>query len=167
MSFALLIIGITLIVAAVRDTQRDLISLLYGDFTGQGNFWFWIAAILIIGAVGYIPRLKPISDGFLVIVLLVLVLSKGDPKKNAGGGFFKMFTEALAGTTQAAAPNQGVADAITGAIGGVTGRPGAPAANRGSGPDGSWTAQDKIEMSRQPVSCPAGMTYQGPLLGCR
>lgn len=98
MSFALLIIGITLVVAAVRNTQGALITLVSGDFQGPGNFLYWIVALLLIGALGYIPKLKPVSDGFLVLIILALVLSKGNPSKNVSGGFFKQLTDALSST---------------------------------------------------------------------
>lgn len=105
MPFALLIIGAVLLVSAVRNSQDDLFALVKGDFTGQGNFVFWIVSLLIIGAVGYIPRLKPISDGFLVLVLVVLFLTKGNPN-GVGGGFFSKFTSALQ-STQTAQPSTG------------------------------------------------------------
>lgn len=103
MAFALLIIGITLVVASVRGTHMSLISLIYGDFSGPGNFWYWIAALLVIGAIGYVDKLKPLSDGLLVVILLALVLGKGDPKKNPGGGFFQYVQDALKSTTSASA----------------------------------------------------------------
>lgn len=97
MPFALLIIGIVLIVAGVRNTQGILFTLLKGDFTGNGNFIFWFVSILLIGSIGYIEKLKPLSTAFLVLVLMALFLSKGDPSKS-GGGFFKQFSTALGGT---------------------------------------------------------------------
>jgi len=117
MAFALLIIGITLVVAAVRNTQGDLITLLIGDFTGPNNFIYWIVALLIIGAVGYVPKLKPVSDGFLVIVILALFLSKGRPDSKTGG-FFKQFTDALGTTTKA--PATGATGTTGGGPGGAT-----------------------------------------------
>jgi hypothetical protein len=99
MPFALLIIGAVLLTASVRNTQDDLFTLVKGDFSGQGNFIFWVVSLLIIGAIGYIPKLKPISDGFLVLVLIVMFLTKGNPS-GVGGGFFEKFTTALKGTTQ-------------------------------------------------------------------
>ena len=101
MAFALLLIGITLVVSAVRDTQGNLVSLISGDFTGPANFWYWIAALLAVGAIGYVPRVKPVSDGLIVLIVLALFLSKGNPK-SAGGGFFQKFTEALSSTTKPA-----------------------------------------------------------------
>lgn len=98
MPFALLIIGIILLVAAVRDSQDDLFKLVKGDFTGPNNFVFWVVSLLIIGAVGYIPKLKPISVGFLTLVLLVLFLSRGNPQNATSGGFFEKFTAAIKGT---------------------------------------------------------------------
>lgn len=94
MPFVLLIAGTVLLVAAVRNTQDNLFSLIKGDFTGPNNFIFWFIAILAIGAVGYIPKAKPISTAFLVLVVLVLVLTRGNPN-NAGGGFFAQFSSQI------------------------------------------------------------------------
>lgn len=87
MPFALLIIGVFLLVAAVRGTQSQLFALVQADFTGQNNFIYWFTAILIIGAIGYIPKLKSVSVVFLVLVVVVLFLSKG--------GFFQEFTTGI------------------------------------------------------------------------
>jgi hypothetical protein len=97
MPFALLIIGVVLVVAGARQKQGDLFNLLLGDFTGANNFLFWFVSILIIGALGYVPKLKPLSTGLLVLVILVLFLTKGNPS-GVGGGFFGQFTSALKGT---------------------------------------------------------------------
>ncbi len=113
MPFALIIIGAALLIAAVRNTQSDLFGLLKDDFKGQNNFIFWMVAILAIGVVGYVPKLKPISVAFLGLIVLVLFLAKGDPTK-AGGGFFEKFTAGLWQTTStAAAPVASQAQATT------------------------------------------------------
>jgi len=85
MAFVLLIIGITLLVAGVQNTQADLFTLLKKDFSA---FLMWFIAIFLIGALGYIPKLKPLSTAFMGLVILVLFLSKGT-------GFFAQFTSAL------------------------------------------------------------------------
>lgn len=97
MPFALLIIGVVLITAGVRNSQDDLFKLVKGDFTGDSNFFFWFVSILFIGAIGYVKALKPISTAFLVLVLLVLFLTKGNPSSSSGG-FFAKFTQALGST---------------------------------------------------------------------
>lgn len=108
MPFALLIIGIVLLIAAVRNTYGatnavtggpGLGALLQNDFTGSNNFVYWVVAILIIGALGYIPKLKPLSVALLTLVIIVLLISKGNPS-NTGGGFFQQLTTALGTTTQ-------------------------------------------------------------------
>jgi hypothetical protein len=91
MAFVLLIIGITLLVAGVQDTQSDLFALLKKDFSA---FLMWFIAIFLIGALGYIPKLKPLSVAFMGLVILVLFLSKGK-------GFFSQFQSAL-GSAQSA-----------------------------------------------------------------
>jgi hypothetical protein len=84
MPFALIFVGVLFLVVGYRGTERDLITLLKGDFTGPGNFIWWIVSIMVIGALGYVPKLKSLSDGFLVLVLLVLFISNP--------GFFSQFT---------------------------------------------------------------------------
>ena len=92
MPFALLIVGTLLLVSGVRGTSGQLATLVKQDFTGSGNFIYWIVAILILGAIGYSDELKPLSRIFTVLVIVVLFLSNG--------GFFQQFTSAL-GTVNA------------------------------------------------------------------
>lgn len=96
MPFALLLIGVWLLIAGVRNTAGPatqpgtLFYLLHNDFTGPNNFIYWFLAIILIGAVGYIPKLKPVSTGFLALVLVVLFLKRGNVN-GVGGGFFSQF----------------------------------------------------------------------------
>lgn len=106
MPFALFLIGIWLLIAGVRNTAGPastpgtLFALLHGDFTGTDNFAYWFIAIVLIGAIGYIPKLKSLSTAFLVLVLVVLFLKKGS-STGVGGGFFDQFISGL-GITQTA-----------------------------------------------------------------
>jgi len=100
MPFVLVTIGVILLVASIRNTQGQLFTLIGGDFTGTNNFIYWFVSILLIGAVGYIPKLKPFSVAFLTLVVMILFLTKGNPS-GIGGGFFSKFTQAL-GSTQTA-----------------------------------------------------------------
>lgn len=71
--------GIILVIAGVRnrvvDGNPSLASLLKDDFSGTVPFWKWLLAILLIGAIGYIPNLAPISRGFMALVIIVFLLS--------------------------------------------------------------------------------------------
>lgn len=71
--------GLILIVAGTRGRVNSgspsLVSLVKDDFTGTNPFWKWMLAILLIGAIGYIPNLRPISRGFMVLVIVVFLLS--------------------------------------------------------------------------------------------
>ena len=71
MILILLVIGAILIVAAFRNSQQSLFAALYEDIPA---FITWAAAIFAIGAVGFIPGLKPVSRGILALVLVVIVL---------------------------------------------------------------------------------------------
>lgn len=104
MPFALLLVGLLLLISGVRNTQDTLFSTVKGDFTGQNNFIYWFVAILIIGSVGYIPKLKPISTGFLALVIVVLFLKKGN-STGAGGGLFAQLTSALSSTSTGVSAN--------------------------------------------------------------
>lgn len=93
MPFLFIVAGLVLTIAAGRGTQDDLISLLKTDFTGKNNFVYWLFSILIIGAVGYIDALRPVSRAFMVLVIIVLFLKNG--------GVFSQFTSAIGGTQTA------------------------------------------------------------------
>lgn len=67
-----LFIGAILVVAAIRNSQGALFTALYNDVPA---FVVWAAAIFAIGAVGFIPGLKPVSRGLLALVILVIVLN--------------------------------------------------------------------------------------------
>ena len=97
MPFALIIVGLLLLVSGVRGTNGDLASLVKGDLSGDNNFIYWIVSILIIGSIGYIKDFEKLSRAFLVLVIVVLFLKKGDPN-GVGGGFFSKFTSALTST---------------------------------------------------------------------
>ena len=81
MPFFLLIVGSIFLVAAVRGNQDDLIKLIKDDFSGNNNFIYWVMAIVFISMLGNIKVLKPVSDAFLALVILVIIVAsykKGD-----------------------------------------------------------------------------------------
>lgn len=71
MLFVALIIGAVLLVAAIRNSQGTLFSALRQDVPEYG---VWAAAIVAVGAIGFIPGLKPIARGLLALVILVILL---------------------------------------------------------------------------------------------
>ncbi len=66
-----LLIGAVIIIAAIRNSQGALFTALGQDVPG---FVVWAAALFAVGAVGYVPGLKPVSRGLLALILLVLIL---------------------------------------------------------------------------------------------
>lgn len=90
MPLVLIAVGIALVIAATRGTLQTgpnngpgLLGLLYNDFVGPGNFFAWIVAIGLVGAVGYIRPLRPVSDAFMVLIIIVFLLAA-----NKGGKDF-------------------------------------------------------------------------------
>jgi hypothetical protein len=92
--YALIIAGIVLAIAGVRNTHSALFSLLQNDFTGNRSFVWWSLSIIGIGAVGYVEDLKPLANAFLALLLIVLLI--------ANKGVFKQFTDALKNPVPAA-----------------------------------------------------------------
>lgn len=72
MPLIILLIAVLLIVAAIRNSQSALFSAIATDVP---EFVVWAAAIVALGVAGFVPGLKPISRGLLVLVLVVLVLN--------------------------------------------------------------------------------------------
>lgn len=86
----------------LQGTQQKpgLLDLLYADFVGPGNFFGWVAAIGLIGAVGYVKQLRPVSDAFMVLIIIVFLLAA-----NKGGkDFFSSLTSQLVEGTSKAPP---------------------------------------------------------------
>lgn len=77
MPFVLILIGAILLVAGLRNTYADLWQLVKTDFTEQNGFLSWVAAIAVVGGLGYVPKLRPLSVAFMTLLLVVLILSNG------------------------------------------------------------------------------------------
>ncbi len=75
MPYAILAIGLVLVVSAFQGTTAALGKELRDDFTGPGNFFFWIASVVAVGAVGYYTPAQRFAKLFLVLILLAMVLS--------------------------------------------------------------------------------------------
>lgn len=75
--------GLVLVLTGLNGDAGELYGLVAQDFTGQGSFIYWMLAILILGALGYVKGLENLSKAFLVLVLIVLFLDNG--------GFFAQF----------------------------------------------------------------------------
>lgn len=117
MPFALVIVGLLLIVTGAKDTYREFGTELVADFTGPGNFTYWLAAMGAVGAVGYYPPLKGFSRLFLGLILLAMFISNR--------GFFAKLTGALA---------SGPETPVSEPVGKTT-----PAATSGQNPGGQGT----------------------------
>jgi hypothetical protein len=90
MPLVLLLLGALFLTAAIRGKQDLLFATLKDDFTGPRNFFYWGLSLFIIGALGYIKPLRPISNSFMVLVFLILMLSNR--------GFFDKFIEQMSAT---------------------------------------------------------------------
>lgn len=88
MAFALVAIGLILIITGFKDTYAQLGAQLKTDFTGAHSFAAWILAIGAVGALGYVRQLQTFSTLFMTLIIVGLVLSQQ--------GFFQKFSAAWA-----------------------------------------------------------------------
>lgn len=110
MPLALILLGVLFLTAAVRGNKCNgqqcsdlLFTTLKSDFTGPNNFIYWGIALFIIGGAGYYKPLKPLSNAFLGLIILVLFISNR--------GFFQKFMDQIQSTTVAnssASANQSI-----------------------------------------------------------
>lgn len=76
MGLALLVVGIVLVLSAIRGYTAELGKLVRGDFTGSGSFGLWAVAIVILSAIGGIGGgAKTLSRAFLGLVFIVLIFA--------------------------------------------------------------------------------------------
>ena len=90
MPLLLLAIGILFVATGLNNTTGNLFGLLGKEFSGSDNkpsFIPWLVSLLIIGSLGYIDKIKPLANMFLVLVMTVLVI--------VNKGVFQQFTSAF------------------------------------------------------------------------
>lgn len=100
MPIVALIIGVLLIVTGLNNrltgpATPNLVSLIGEDINpsnGTAGFGVWVLAILFIGALGYFRPLRPISNGFLILLFLGIFLAGNGSQ---GTGFFAQLTNAF------------------------------------------------------------------------
>ena len=107
MPYLLIIIGAVLLVSGVKDTTKKLFSLVSGDFAGKHTYLSWAAAILGIGAIGYIEELQTFSRTFMGLVVVVLFLSNGGFFNKFQSEFFSVTGTGAAGLTSTQAQTFG------------------------------------------------------------
>lgn len=85
-----LLVGALFIWAGFNNRLGELASLIKEDFSptdGSRGFAVWVVAIFAIGAIGYYRPAKPLSNAFLLLVVVSLILSNR--------GFFRRFQQGL------------------------------------------------------------------------
>lgn len=87
MGFVLVAGGLLMIVTGAKGTYSQFGSQVASDFTGPGNFTYWIVSLGAVGSLGYIEALRAFSRMFMALILIAMVLSNK--------GFFAKFSDAL------------------------------------------------------------------------
>ena len=77
MPWSFVCVGLLLCILAVKpdNSLHDFASTAYNDLSGETGFLKWLAAIVIIGAIGYLPDMQGVSTAFLILCLIAFVVS--------------------------------------------------------------------------------------------
>lgn len=102
MPFVFIIAGILFLMLSYNGTTGDFEKLLKNEFTGSQSFLVWASAIVILGLIGFFKPVRPITDAFIGLILLVIILQHS--------GLFAQFNSAIrAPVAPAPAPTGSVA----------------------------------------------------------
>jgi hypothetical protein len=100
MPFVFIIVGLVFLVTAIRGTQSDMLGLVKSEFVGKNSFIPWASAILILGALGYVKTIRPVTDGMIMLVVLAMVLANK-------GGFASALNNQIRNPIAPATPSAG------------------------------------------------------------
>lgn len=141
MPFVFLLIGAGLLVVVVQGNARAATKLLSSEFGGKNSFVPWVSALVILCALGYIKAVRPITDAFVGLIILVMIIVA----ETNGQNFFASFNKQIRNpVTPAAEPTVASSDRP------VTYQPGS------SVPDGSMSPADPNSVPNNPIFPPPG-----------
>jgi Mg2+/citrate symporter len=72
MPLILIFLGIVLSWAGIKNTHKELWKLTTEDLHGYA---FWVIAIILVGSLGYVKTLRPLSVAFLTLLMVALLLN--------------------------------------------------------------------------------------------
>jgi len=97
MSWGLLIAGLILATASIRGNQRELFTLLKDDFAGDNPFIYWAMSIIVLILIGNWKAAKPLTDAFVGLVILVIVVNTYNDGEDLFGSFMRQVREGMSG----------------------------------------------------------------------
>lgn len=88
-----MVIGIILLVTVIRGNQNELVELLKSDFSGQGNFIIWVLVFVVLVALGNWKTIRPITDAFIGLIIVVIFLAAYRDRKDLFSSFVSQLKE--------------------------------------------------------------------------
>lgn len=78
MPVVFIVLGIFLLIIAARGQAGEMVDILGDDLTGKPNFFGWLIALAMLGAVNtFAPKeFKGVTNAFSILILVVLLLSQ-------------------------------------------------------------------------------------------
>lgn len=116
MPFALVIIGLLMIITGINNTYAQFGSQLQTDFGGSKGFIVWALALSAVGALGYIENLRTFSHYFMALILISFILSNKGVFQNLQAALAKGPTAPNAPPSQASLSSSSSTSALTSAI---------------------------------------------------
>lgn len=101
MPFALTAVGLLLVITGFQNTYRQFGKMVQGDFSGANSFIYWMAAVAVVGGLGYIKGLESFSRAFMVLILTALVIAMYKQNPNV---FSNITTGLSSGSTESVNP---------------------------------------------------------------
>ena len=77
MPIVAIIVGAIMLDLAFRGTEHEFAKQLGQDFGQSSQFYAWGGAIVVIGALGYVPAIGRLANLLLALVILVAVIKNG------------------------------------------------------------------------------------------
>lgn len=94
MPFLIIIIGVMVLLTAIKGTYQQFGNQLYSDLAGAstsgsqtGGYIYWVSSIIAVGLLGYYSPLQKFSRTFMFLILLGMIL--------ANRGIFQQLQQAL------------------------------------------------------------------------
>ena len=112
MPFALVFVGMILVITGFQNTYQEFGAQVQKDFTGNNSFIWWIISLGVVGSIGYVPSLQTPSRMFMLLIIVVMFLANK-------GGVFSQFNSAV--TAGSNAPVNPVGAGVPASSGGSSG----------------------------------------------
>ncbi len=99
MPFALTFAGLLLIILGFQNTYKEFGQQVQSDFSGEGNFLYWMISLMVVGSLGYIKGWETFSRLFMGLIIVAIVLSEKSGTAQGINFFSNLLSGIASGTS--------------------------------------------------------------------